>query len=163
MKTLLLMRHAKSSWNNPGLSDHDRPLNARGRRAAPRMGRLLADEGLVPDVIVSSTAERARLTTAGVLEACPFEGDVIYTRDLYHAGVEDMLEILVGIDTKKECVMMVGHNPGMEYFLEEICGEIEHMPTAAIALIQFVIEEWSELSDESEGELLNFWRPKELD
>lgn len=163
MKTVLLMRHAKSSWDNPGLADHERPLNNRGIKSAPRMGELLAEIDLIPDVIVCSTAKRARMTVDGLLEACPFEGEVVYTRDLYHADVETQLEILQNLNDSVGCAMMVGHNPGMEYFLEVVCDENEHMPTAAIAQILFDVEHWSEIDTDTFGIMENLWRPKELD
>jgi len=163
MKTVLLMRHAKSSWDNPGLSDHERPLNKRGKISAPKMGLLLTDLDLVPDVIVCSTAKRARATVEGLLETCPFEGDVLYTRELYHAGVEEHLEALHDLDEKIDIAMLVGHNPGMEYFLEVVCEENEHLPTAAIAQILFDIDRWNEITPEISGVMENLWRPKELD
>ena len=83
MKTVLLLRHAKSSWDNPAVDDHERPLNKRGLKAAPRMGQLIADEGLKPDVIVSSTAVRAATTAAAIAEECGYDGEIHYTDDLY--------------------------------------------------------------------------------
>jgi phosphohistidine phosphatase len=163
MKTVLMMRHAKSSWDNPGLSDHDRPLNKRGKIAAPRMGHLLADLDLVPDVIVSSTAKRAKATVKGVLETCPFEGEVVYTRDLYHADVEEFLEALHALDDRVEIAMLVGHNPGMEYFLEIVCDEHERMPTAAIAQVILGVATWKEITPGIAGVMKNLWLPKELD
>jgi phosphohistidine phosphatase len=163
MKTLLLMRHAKSSWDNPSLSDHDRPLNKRGKRVAPRMGKLLGEVDLIPDEIISSTAKRAKMTVEGLLEACPFEGDVVYTRNLYHADVEEQIEVLQSLKDEVGIALLVGHNPGMEIFLEIICDESEHMPTAAIAYIQFDVGRWFEITTDTYGTLKHLWRPKELD
>lgn len=162
MKTVLLMRHAKSSWDESGLADHDRSLNKRGKKDAPLMGKFLADLDLIPDMIMSSTAKRARLTVDGFLEACPFEGEVVYTRELYHAGVEDYLELIQGLPENAGCVMLVGHNPGMEYFLEIVCEENEHIPTAAIAHILFEVNRWPDIDSDSFGVMENLWRPKEL-
>ena len=89
MKTVILMRHAKSSWKDPSLPDHDRPLNKRGKRDAPRMGNLLNLEGYIPEVIYSSTAKRANLTVKGLLKTLNFEGEVTYLGSLYHGGPED--------------------------------------------------------------------------
>ena len=162
MKTVLLMRHAKSSWDDSSLSDHERPLNKRGKRDAPKMGELLSDVDLVPDGIMSSTAKRAKMTVKGFLEVCPFESEPIFTRQLYHADVDDYLALIRQLDEAVETILLVGHNPGIEYFLEEVCGENEHMPTAAIAHILFDIESWSKVSLDIEGMLENVWRPKEL-
>ena len=88
MKTLLILRHAKSDWETPDVADHDRPLNGRGKRDAPRMGRLLRDENLVPDLIISSTAKRARKTAKLVAEASGYEGEIRLAETLYLAGPE---------------------------------------------------------------------------
>ena len=162
MKTLLLMRHAKSSWGNPTLSDHDRPLNKRGEGACRLMGTFLNEQNLIPDEIISSTAVRARKTVTGLLENLAFENQVAYTRDLYHADVDTMLEQLRPLPDEVEIVMLVGHNPGMDDFLDVICDEPEHMPTAAVAEIEFDISGWDELSLDTPGELRNLWVPKEI-
>jgi phosphohistidine phosphatase len=162
MKKLLLMRHAKSSWGNPSLSDHERPLNKRGERACRLMGSFLNEAGLIPDEVISSTAVRTKETVTGLLETLSIEGEVIYTRDLYHADVDTMLEHLLTLPDEIELVMLVGHNPGMDDFLNLICDEQDHMPTAAIAEIEFDAAHWHELSDQTPAELKNLWKPKEI-
>ena len=162
MKTLLLMRHAKSSWGNPALSDHDRPLNKRGEGACRLIGSFLSEQGIFPDQIISSTATRAKDTVAGLLETLSAEGDVTYTRELYHADVDTLLEQLQTLPDEIEIVMLVGHNPGMDDFLDVICDEQEHMPTAAIAEIEFDISHWQELTDHTPAELKHLWKPKEI-
>jgi phosphohistidine phosphatase len=162
MKTLLILRHAKSSWKNSELADHDRPLNKRGKRDAPRMGELLVREGLIPDLIVSSSAKRAKKTTELLAEESGYEGEIIFERDLYAAWPEAYIETLNVIPDEFETVMVVGHNPGLEDLLEILTGEVERMPTAALANVSLPIEHWRELSLEIEAELLNIWRPKEL-
>ena len=162
MKTVLLMRHAKSSWGNPSLRDHDRPLNKRGVRACRLMGTFLSEQGLVPDKIISSTATRAKETVTGLLETLSIEGEVFYTCNLYHADVDIMLEQLLPLPDEIEVVMLVGHNPGMDEFLDDICDEQDHMPTAAIAVIEFEIAHWHELTDRTPAELKNLWKPKEI-
>ena len=114
MKTLLILRHAKSSWKNTGLADHDRPLTKRGKRDAPRMGRLLRDENLTPDLIVSSTAKRALDTAEAVAEASGYEGEVESRPEFYMAGPEAYLRALRALSDDYECVMVIGHNPGLE-------------------------------------------------
>lgn len=162
MKTILLMRHAKSSWKNPNLADHDRPLNNRGKRDAPRMGEWLNQEDLVPDILLCSSATRAKMTVDGFLETSAFEGEVKYLRSLYHGGAEDFFEALITLPVEINYPMIIGHNPGMEYFIESICGVHERMPTSAIAVIQLSVDKWSEIHGEVKGELISLWRPKEI-
>ena len=162
MKTLLLMRHAKSSWGNPSLNDHDRPLNKRGESACRLMGSFISQQGLIPDQIISSTAVRAKDTVLGLLENLSIEGDVTNTRELYHADVDTMLKQLQTLSDEIDVVMLVGHNPGMDEFLDLICDEQEHMPTAAIAEIEFDISSWQGLTDQTSGEMKNLWKPKEI-
>lgn len=162
MKTLLILRHAKSSWHNANLSDHERPLNERGKADAPRMGKLLRQEDLVPDLIISSSAERALATAEAVALACGYEGEIEVTRQLYHAYPDTYREVLHARGGQYPCVMVVGHNPGIEVLVEELTGQTELMPTAALAQIHLDISHWTDLTEERPGKLVNLWRPKEL-
>lgn len=162
MKTLLILRHAKSSWKDGKLHDHDRPLNKRGKRDAPRMGELLDQEDLVPDLIISSTAKRARKTAKAVAKACDYDGEVRLERNLYHGVPENYIYILRRLPKHYECVMVVGHNPSLEYLLEELTGNDEKMPTAALAQVTFKIKKWKQLNEDTEGKLVKLWRPREL-
>ncbi len=162
MKTLLLMRHAKSSWKYPDLSDHDRPLKSRGKRDAPKMGEFLVSKDLIPQVILCSTARRAKETVEYFLRTCPFEGEVIYRRNLYHGGAEEFINAMQGLQNEINIVMIVGHNPGMEYSIEEFCGVDEFFPTTAIAYIQFEIDKWADMDSNVGGKLISLWRPKEI-
>jgi phosphohistidine phosphatase len=162
MKLLLVLRHAKSSWNHPELADHDRPLNKRGKRDAPRMGELLREEDMLPDLILSSSAERARTTGDLVSEASGYEGEIRVNRDLYAHFAEAYLDTLSALDKPYERVMVIGHNPGLEELVEGLTGDWVRMPTAALAMVRLPIQGWSELSDETQGDLVNLWRPKEL-
>ena len=110
MKTLLILRHAKSSWADPGMADHDRPLNARGKRDAPRMGRLIAEQGLHPDIIVSSTAKRARSTAKRVIEAGGLTCPKCLLDELYLAAPETYINTLRQLDDTSQRVLAVGHN-----------------------------------------------------
>lgn len=163
MKTLLLMRHAKSSWVNSSLADHDRPLNSRGRRDAPRMGTFLNQQDLIPDVILASTARRAQDTTKGLLETLHFDGEVSRHRALYHSDRHTYLDLLSELPEGIACAMIVGHNPDMDYFLEQTCGVYEHMPTASIAVIRFEITSWAGLDEDTEGIFVNLWKPREIE
>jgi phosphohistidine phosphatase len=162
MKTLLILRHAKSSWSNASLADHARPLNERGRHDAPRMGRLLRQEDLLPQLIISSTATRALATAEAVAMAGGYEGEIQTTRRLYHAGPESYLAVLRGVADDYDQVMVVGHNPGVEELVDHLTGQAETMSTAALAHIQLPIEQWQELNKEVEGKLVGLWRPREL-
>ncbi|MEA3439840.1 MAG: histidine phosphatase family protein [Chloroflexota bacterium] len=162
MKTLFILRHAKSSWKHHDLADHDRPLNKRGVRDAVRMGELLRREELLPDLILSSSAVRARRTVELFIAGSGFEGELVVNRDLYAHYPEAYLDQLIMVDDRYGSVMVVGHNPGVEELLEALTGEWERMPTAALAQVSLSIRSWSELEGETQGELVNLWRPKEL-
>lgn len=160
MKKLILMRHAKSSWNHPNLSDYQRPLNPRGKRDAPRMGALLQAEGVEIDAILCSTAARARETLAYFFEEFTFEGELRFLEKLYRAELRDFIEVLAELPNEVETAMILGHNPTMAYALDFFCDEPKAFPTAAVARIAFKIEAWDTLIENPEGELLNFWTPK---
>jgi phosphohistidine phosphatase len=162
MKTLLLMRHAKSSWKRAGLTDWERPLNKRGKRDGPRMGELLWEEDLVPELIVSSDALRARQTAEAVADAAGYEGEVTYLADLYHGTLAEYVDALASIPDQEGVVMVIGHNPDLQDVLEMLSGQMEPMPTGAIAHLKLPIERWSELRDDTEAELLQIWRPREI-
>lgn len=162
MKTLLLLRHAKSSWKNAELADFERPLNKRGKNDAPRMGELLKREGIVPDLIISSSAERAIATAKAVASACGYDSEIQTTRHFYHAWPDDYIDVINNVSNECDRVMVVGHNPGMESLNEELTGEWIRMPTAALVQIALGINQWSKLSLGSTEELVNFWWPKEL-
>ena len=162
MKVLLLLRHAKSSWKDKGVSDHDRPLNNRGKRDAPRMGWLLQKEELVPDIIMSSSAVRARDTTVRVAKSCYHKGQINYVDSLYLGGTEAYLDALKVLPNDFKIVLVVGHNPDIEELVMILTGQVERIPTAALARIDLTIEDWSTLSSKSNGRLVRIWKPKEL-
>ena len=162
MKTLLILRHAKSSWKNTNLSDHERPLNKRGKQDAPRMGTLLAEQNLTPDLIITSSAERALTTAELVALNSAYEEEIIVTRHLYHGDPEDYFEVLREKGDPHQCVMVVGHNPGMEALVEDLTGAYERMPTAALVQIELPIDSWASCTDELAGKLIAVWHPKEL-
>lgn len=162
MKTLLILRHAKSSWDNAQLTDYERPLNSRGKIDAPRIGQLLREQELVPDLIITSSAERALATAEAVALASGYEQEIQATRSFYHADPEAYFEVLCQLDDVHERVMVVGHNPGVEELVEELTDLWEQMPTAALAQISLPIDHWHEFEDGTTGDLVNLWRPKEL-
>ncbi|GJM42780.1 MAG: phosphoglycerate mutase [Ardenticatenaceae bacterium] len=162
MKTLLILRHAKSDWGNSQLSDHDRPLNDRGKYDAPRMGAWLRQKNRVPELIISSTAERALTTAEMVALAADFEGELRTERNFYLAGPPTYVEILNELPDSLERVMVVGHNPGMEELVSLLTDTDRPMTTANVAVVELPIASWSELTIFSNGRLVNHWRPKDL-
>src|SRR5512137_1969116 len=114
MKTLLLLRHAKSSWKQPELNDHDRPLNKRGKKEAPKVGKYLKDNDLVPDLVLSSTAKRARDTAEAAAEECGFDKPIEFYQDLYLSEPSCYLDILQRLPDSAGRVLVVGHNPDLD-------------------------------------------------
>jgi len=164
VKTLLLLRHAKSSWADPALNDHERPLNERGRRDAPRMGHLVRKRKLSPDVIISSDAVRARLTAEAVAETSGCAARILLDPRLYHAGPNDIVAVLQTVpDAQAKTVMIVGHNPGLEGLIARLTAEHPDMPTAALARIELPIVHWRDLELATAGTLRAIWRPKDLE
>jgi phosphohistidine phosphatase len=171
MKTLILMRHAKSAWNDPHQKDIDRPLNGRGRKAAPQMGAWLAGAGYRPDVVLCSTAQRARETLDLVRTSLPSSVTIEPVRALYMAAPREMLTEVGKVPATAETVMLVGHNPGMGSLASLLAGSGDtkalgnlhgKFPTAAIAVMGFDVGRWADLAPGS-GRLLAFQRPRDLD
>ena len=160
MKKLYILRHAKSSWDQPGLADFDRPLNQRGLITAPFMGELIARKEYLPDLIISSPAKRARQTAILVKESAGAGADIRYDEKIYEASPQALRQIVLELNDEIESVMVVGHNPGMEGFIRYLTGSLEAMPTAALAYLTLNIEKWNELTAGS-GILQEVVRPKE--
>ncbi|HEX8922144.1 MAG TPA: histidine phosphatase family protein [Pyrinomonadaceae bacterium] len=161
MKKLLLLRHAKSSWEDASLPDFERPLNERGLRAAPLVGKFLRQQKIRPDLVICSPAKRTRETIALVLKAAGIETEVRYDERIYEASVSRLREVISEIEDDKREVMLVGHNPGFENLLERLTGQQERMPTAALARIILDSENWKEAAAKS-GYLELFVKAKEL-
>jgi phosphohistidine phosphatase len=171
MKILTLLRHAKSSWDDPITRDFDRPLNARGRRAARLVGRTLRDEGFRFDAVYASPAERVVQTLADVAEGYGASLNAEFLHDLYLASPAVLLDRIHGADDAVESLLLVGHNPGLELLAaalvahgdETVRQELElKYPTATVARIGFPAERWADVA-ESSGTLLRFMRPRDLD
>jgi phosphohistidine phosphatase len=162
MKSVLVLRHAKSSWKQQELADHDRLLNKRGKRDAPLMGRLLKKEDLVPDIIISSTAIRARSTAEAVAKASGYKGEIILDKSLYAAGPEAYLGVIHDLSDEYVRVLIVGHNPGLEELLELLTGEIHLMPTCSLAHVKLHVDKWSEVDNKIKGQVAEIWRPRDL-
>jgi phosphohistidine phosphatase len=159
MKTLLILRHAKSSWKDEEVGDHDRPLNKRGKRDAPRMGERLKEADLQPELIISSTAKRARKTASKVAHQCGYQGVIELHGTLYLAPPGAYLEALRHVDDAIHRVMIVGHNPGLEQLLAMLTGQQVLLPTATLAHVELAVDHWSDLDTQTRGSLVQLWHP----
>lgn len=162
MKRLLLMRHAKSSWDEAGLPDHDRPLAARGQQDAPRMGRWLAAQTSRPDKIISSTAIRACHTAELMAQACGYTGEILYTPDLYHATPATYRRVAQAWGGDAPCLMLIGHNPGLEMLATQLSGQQLVLPTAAVVYLTLSLTQWEDWAGAAAAQLVALWRPKAL-
>ena len=163
MKRLFLVRHAKSSWDDPSLDDIDRPLNERGKRNAPEMGIRLRKQGIIPDLLISSPAKRALSTAKKISQEIGYPKKNIQIDDrLYHGSGNSMISLIKSIQGKINSIMIFGHNPGFTDFANMLCGiNIYNIPTAGIIAIDFSIDNWSEV-DFNTGELVFFDYPKKI-
>lgn len=162
MKTLLLLRHAKSSWDDPSLEDFDRPLAPRGRRDAPRMGKALRERGPAPDSILSSSAARTRETIEAVGKAAGLRVAPEFRDSIYAASSGELMKVIRSLPETSARAMLVGHNPGMEDLVGRLTGAGgERMPTCALACIELQSDSWADVEDDS-GRLLWLLKPKDL-
>jgi phosphohistidine phosphatase len=167
-RELLILRHAKSDWETGAASDFDRPLAKRGRKDAPRVGEWLYREGIIPDYVVSSPAERARDTALRVCKSLDYKkGDIVWEGEIYEAGVPELLAVLSRSPADAGTVLLVGHNPGLEELLRFLTGgdfdepqDGKLLPTAALARLEMP-DDWSAL-EKGSGSLLSIVRPKQL-
>jgi len=147
MLQLTLIRHAKSSWDNPALSDFDRPLNKRGMKNAPLMGKIISKRGLVFDRIVASPALRAITTAQLIAGKLDFPEQGIQQRDeLYDASMEELLDCVHSLDSQYQSIALVAHNPGLTNLCNYLSGEsIANLPTCAVAVIEFDLDDWRDV------------------
>jgi phosphohistidine phosphatase len=153
------MRHAKSSWRDPALDDHDRPLAGRGRRAAKYIAKLLETEKLIPQFMLASTAQRAVETANWLVEEGGYDGPLELTRRLYLAEPAVYADLLTEVPPGTELALIVGHNPGISELVSQLTGEYIDMPTAAVARIELPVEELADVTIQTEGKLAQFYRP----
>jgi phosphohistidine phosphatase len=163
MKTLYIIRHAKSSWADLDQSDYDRPLNERGKRDAPRMGKRLKEKEIHPDLILSSPAKRAWSTGKRIAEILKYPKKNIQTaKGLYHADEETILETLRKVNNHCNIIMLIGHNPGLTDFVNTVSEDetnIDNIPTCGTVAFEFKVESWKEIKWGT-GKMLFFDYPK---
>lgn len=159
MKKLYILRHAKSSWDNPILADFERPLNERGIKTADFVGKLISKNDFLPDLILSSPATRARETANIIKKTADLQADIKFEENIYEASPQMLLKIISEIQENFQTVMLVGHNPGLEGLIKILTSETQSMPTAGLAIVEVNAEKWKEIKPES-GILQNLVRPK---
>jgi phosphohistidine phosphatase len=171
MRRLMLLRHAKSDWSAPGMRDQDRLLSARGREAAPKMGRYMARHGLVPDLIIASPAMRVTETLALVLPAFAKQPKATPDSRIYETDAEELLRVVKEVPRAVHSLLLVGHNPSLADLASLLTASgdvdtrqrlIEKFPTAALAVFDFALDDWSRIHPRS-GRLDRFVLPKALD
>lgn len=169
MKELIIVRHAKSDWGDASIEDHERSLNHRGERDAPRMAELLAEKLSAVDAsvdsIISSSAQRAKSTAMIFARALEFpEAEVQIKQDAYLASEQKWLQILSAVDEKVQRVMIFGHNPGLELLVAELLGpngSVGELRTCTVVRIQLAIESWAAIG-EKDGHLIEYLTPSEV-
>ena len=171
MKRLTLLRHAKSSWDDPSLDDFNRPLNARGWKAARRMGRELKHRGMRFDLVLASTAARVRETIDGLEEKFEFGAPIRFEPRMYGASAEALLSLVRALPESSHAPLLVGHNPGLEQLLALLARDDDgalrrrvasNYPTGALAVVELPAHDWTKVKPGS-GQIVELILPKELD
>ena len=162
MKTLFLLRHAKSSWKDQSLPDFERPLNHRGKQDAANVGRYLKHEQIVPELVLSSPALRARDTIERVAKAAKWSVEVRFDQRIYEAGGLRLLEVVSQIENEHKSTLLVGHNPGIEELLMLLTGDSKKVPTATLIKLELKSSKWTTASDKR-AKLAWLIKPRDLD
>ncbi|MGB3781304.1 MAG: histidine phosphatase family protein [Tunicatimonas sp.] len=162
MKTLYLVRHAKSSWKFPDLDDFDRPLNRRGKRDAPMMGKRLQQRSILPDLIVSSPAKRAQKIARAIAKAVAYPASAVaYSPEVYEASVDGLIALLQAVDDQVAVLMLVGHNPELTDLANRLAAHyIDNVVTSGVVAIEFSAARWAEVGRSSKGRFLWYDYPK---
>jgi phosphohistidine phosphatase len=163
MKTLLLLRHAKASRDDSGVPDHDRPLKASGKQDAKQIGRLLREANLIPSLIVSSTALRARKTASKAAKQMDYQRAIELSDCLYLSTPRDHLKVVQSLPDAEDRVMLVGHNPGISQFLSELTDTAAELSTAELAQIELPIKRWADLARSDGAKFVKLWQPDKAD
>ncbi len=162
MRQLILMRHAKSSWDNPGIDDFDRPLNARGRKTAPLMGQHLRDNQIAVDVILASTAKRVQQTLEGVRPAWKTSAIVLNEKQLYLPTLETLQSVVTGLHDSWSCAMLIGHNPGLSELASIGSNSEIYLTTGAVVIFEVNAPSWLRACTSLPWTQRALWKPKEL-
>lgn len=164
MKKIILLRHAKSSWDNIRLKDHDRPLAKRGEEASALVGKFLKEMKLIPDYIICSTAKRAKMTIELVLKVFDKKIKIDYNPLIYEDDTNDIIELISKTDESINTLMIVGHNPGIELLVEKLTHKLfpyTKFSTAGIAVVELNIDKWKKIK-KTNGKLALFKSPKKI-
>lgn len=161
-RRLIVMRHAKSAWNSAARTDHERPLNGRGRRDAPRVGAALVELGWVPDLVLSSDSQRTRETFSGLRESFPGEVKATFLPSFYHGGLRATREEVPRVDAGVGCLLLLGHNPDWDDLVRELTGKEVVMKTATAALLTKELPGWEAAFDSGNWTLEQVIYPREL-
>jgi phosphohistidine phosphatase len=160
MKKLILVRHAKSSWDHPGLLDFERPLNDRGKKDAPLMGQVLKAKGIKPDMILSSPAIRALNTAVIIAQEIGYNKNIQVNKKLYHGYVPDLWAVVKTVPDDVESLMLFGHNPSFTEFANELAQmQIDNIPTCGIFAVGWQTSRWTEINRKN-GEFIFYDFPK---
>ncbi len=162
MKKLYIIRHAKSSWKDETLEDFERGLNKRGKANAPMMGERLKEKGVMPDIILSSPAKRAKSTTEMIGKEIGYTKKVLFDENIYEASVGELRKILTALDDKNKSVFLVGHNPSLNDLAHYYVDFGANIPTCGIVEIAFTSKKWTEIEPKN-AKLLSFDYPKKSD
>ena len=166
MKTLFLLRHAKSSWDDSTLDDHDRPLNQRGYLEAPRVGGFLKQKGWIPGLVISSSALRAKDTAELVIRACGYDGQLLVEPGLYGASLQFFGKLIKSTPDRLNSLLLVGHNPDMEELIQALTRQRAVMSTATLAKLDLPLEDWADIgqvgSRDKKADLKGTWQGKHL-
>ena len=162
MKTIILVRHAKSSWKDPSLDDFDRPLNKRGKKNAPFMGEKLKERQIMPDIVLSSPAKRARKTAIAITKAIGYsKKKIIFDENMYHGGARYLFKMVQNLDDKHETVMLFGHSPDFNDLANMLLkkNSVHNIVTSAVYCIQLNVDQWQKVR-EGKGEYVFYDYPK---
>jgi phosphohistidine phosphatase len=171
LKTLTLLRHAKSSWDDPSLDDFNRPLNERGWKAARRMGHELKSRDMSFDLVLASTAARVRETIDGLQEKYDFGAPIQFEPRMYGASTDELLSLIRALPESVHAPLLVGHNPGLERLIVELTRDDKgglrrrvagKFPTTSLAVIELPADRWPDIASGS-GTIADLILPKELD
>lgn len=159
MKRLYIIRHAKSSWKDATLNDFERPLNKRGKSNAPMMGSRLKAKSIMPDIILSSPAQRAKSTAEMIARELEYTKKIVFNENIYESSVDELRKIITGINDKKDTVFLIGHNPELNMLVDYYIKFYENIPTCGIVEVEFECDKWADIAPKN-AKLISFDYPK---